>query len=89
MKQSGTSTEQFLVLSFAGTSAFRVSSDLLKGVSTSLAAAPRLADCCAALDQEGRSFPVLPHPWRVPVRITQSLPAFLQFLFQTLYPTDT
>lgn len=85
----GTSTEQFSVLSFAGTPAVRVSSGLLKGVTTSLAAAPRPAACCAALDQEGRGFPAFPHTWWVSGRITQSLPAFLQLLFQTLYPADT
>lgn len=31
-----------------------------------------LAACCAALDPEGRGFPAFPHPWRAPVRITQS-----------------
>lgn len=82
MKQSGTSTEQFLVHSFAETPAVRASSGLLGGVTTSLAAASRP-------DPEGRGFPAFPHPWRVPVRITQSLPACLQLLFQTLYPTDT
>lgn len=90
MKQAGTLAGQFfLVPSFARKPEVRVSSGLLKGVTLPFWQAPRNTACCAALYQGGRGFAAFPGPQWIPVTIIQSLPAFLQLLFQTLYPIDT